>query len=376
MTETPQQARLQDSPPATLIACLLILAAACALSGLVAAVWVLSSAGWGGVGGATLLAGGAYFFAGSFPAAVLWALAWIVRRMHNSAPAGSVMFRSPGDFVQPGEAPARAEAKPESPGDAELLQRVVAELSEMNSNLLLTDQQREAKRRRLQAESSEKLVERIHDAIEAREFAEAERLLERLIAEVPDEPRHAGLVASLEEARADAYAQDVQEATRRAEDLMSVADFSPARQAAEQLLAKHPASVEAIALLDRVKREEGAFVAEQRKRFYGEIERHVNAHKWRPAVEAATKFLRAYPGSPEAELVRAQMPTLEENARIEEVRRMRDEIREMLARRRYAEALELARRVVEQFPDTAAAAELREQLSRLKELADEKEGSA
>lgn len=373
MDEGPQRSGSRDSTPLTLLACLLLLAAACSLFGLLGAVWVLASADWAnGVTGAVLLAAGGYFLAGSFAAVVLWALAWFVRRMRSFPSAEGAALRPADRTGLEGEPPVRAEAKDETQGDAELLQRIVAELSELNSNLLLTDEQREVKRRRLQAESSEKLIERIRAAIEGREFAEAERLLGCLIAEVPDEPRHAELVASIAEARADAYAEDVHETTRRAEDLMSVADFSLARQAAEQLLAKHPASVEAISLLDRVKREEGTLVAEQRRRFYGQIERHVSARKWRLAVEAATRFLNTYPASHEAELVRAQMHTLEENARIEEVRRMRDEIREMLARRRYGEALELARRVVERFPETTAATELREQLSRLKDLAADK----
>ena len=80
--------------------------------------------------------------------------------------------------------------------------------------------------------------------------------------------------------------------------------------------------------------------------------------------------LEAYPAGPEAESVRSQMETLRSNARIEEARELRDRILEMINRRRFSEALELARDLVGRFPDTAAAAELTRQMARLEELAD------
>ena len=91
-------------------------------------------------------------------------------------------------------------------------------------------------------------------------------------------------------------------------------------------------------------------------------------------LAAAERRREAHPGSPEADAVRGQLETLRANARIEEVRVLRDEIRDMIARRRFAEAVERARNVVERFPDTAAAAELRQQMAKLEELAKGRQG--
>ncbi|KKK89020.1 hypothetical protein LCGC14_2737320, partial [marine sediment metagenome] len=69
-----------------------------------------------------------------------------------------------------------------------------------------------------------------------------------------------------------------------------------------------------------------------------------------------------YPDSPEATHLSAQMQTLRDNARIEEVRELRDQIRDMLERRRYAEAVKVAEEVMDRYPETQAAAELRGQI--------------
>ena len=63
------------------------------------------------------------------------------------------------------------------------------------------------------------------------------------------------------------------------------------------------------------------------------------------------------------------LPTIQDNARIEEVREIRDQIRDLINRRRYGEAVEAAEAVVRRFPDTRAAIELGRQLNRLRELA-------
>jgi outer membrane protein assembly factor BamD (BamD/ComL family) len=128
-------------------------------------------------------------------------------------------------------------------------------------------------------------------------------------------------------------------------------------------------------MLDRVRREGQAYRAEQRATMYQRIEQAAMRRRWREAVEAARAFLDAHGDSPEAEPVRLQMPTLEDNARLEAVRELRDRIRDLINRRRFAEAASLARELIERYPDTAAAEDLRGQLPRLDELAAE-EGQA
>jgi len=105
-----------------------------------------------------------------------------------------------------------------------------------------------------------------------------------------------------------------------------------------------------------------------RDSLYREVQRHAEARRWREALEAAHRFIDAFPQSVDADAVRAMLPTIEGNARIEEVRAIRDRIRDLIERRRYAEAVEVAEDVIARFPETRAAEELCRQLDRLREL--------
>jgi outer membrane protein assembly factor BamD (BamD/ComL family) len=160
----------------------------------------------------------------------------------------------------------------------------------------------------------------------------------------------------------------VGEAKRRVEELMSVSGFATAVAVVNGLLAKHPSSAEAIALLERVRREREAFVDEQRLAMYRKVEKEAFSRRWRDALSAAEELLSAYPDSPEADAVRARMDTLRENARIEEVRRLRDRVSDLISRRQFAQAIEVAKDVIARFPATAAARELHEQMAKLEEL--------
>ena len=91
-------------------------------------------------------------------------------------------------------------------------------------------------------------------------------------------------------------------------------------------------------------------------------------------AEEAEQLVEIFPDSPEGRQVAQKMPTLRDNAHLQEARELRDRITRLLSERQFGSALELARQVMERFPETAAAEELRQQMARLEELA--KEGTA
>ena len=118
-------------------------------------------------------------------------------------------------------------------------------------------------------------------------------------------------------------------------------------------------------------RESTAFHRDQRQRLYGEVQRNADARRWGQALDAATQLVETHPGSGEADSAGAMLTTLKDNARIEEVRGLRDHIRDMIKRRRYAEAVEVARDVMQRFPDSQAAVDLIDQIGLLEKLAAE-----
>ena len=327
-----------------------------------------------------LLAALGWAVAGCSAAALLWSLGWLIRRQYCAAVIQQRMLRAieaggGPDVVHPPLAlrpPGHGDGQPVDPDDhIELLQRLVSEVMEMNANVLMSQPQREAKGLRRQERLAVDLLAAFEKALAGHEFAHAEACIGQFEAELPADPRLGEMESRLSEARAAVEARDVEAETQQVDDLMAVASFDDAQLVADGLLAAYPGSQSAQALVERVRREATVFFREQRERLYGEVQRNADARRWRQALEAASQLVQAHPGSAEADAAKSMLATLEDNARIEEVRQLRDDFRDMIKRRRYAEALEIAHDVLERFPSTQAASDLRGQIGRLRELAAE-----
>lgn len=355
-----------------LVRLLLILAAVLVLAGLAVSLAVLiRSDSW---------LAAAIVLAGSFSVAgALSALAWLCRKGGQQARAAEKMIAALESIVEELRAAsvrhvergASASAVEESSdtSQADRFEAMLGQLRELNANLLLSDAERQTKGRYLAECSAKKLKQRAHDAIVAGDLAGAEDILASLTSLEPDSPDIPAMREEIEQARAEAESRDVAESARQVENLMAVSNFAGARGVAEALLAKYPDSAIAFDMLARVRREQDAFMTEKRLQMYQKIEKQASARHWHSALEAARQFLDDWPDSIEADAVRVQLDTISDNARIEEVRILRDRIRDMIKRRRFGEALELARDVIERFPETAAASELAEQISRLEKRA-------
>jgi len=326
----------------------------------------------------SLISAGAYLIGGWSLSGVLLAAAWLLRRQHQ---AGLTLRRllaaskAAGGWptVEAEELPVAASVAqvPVDDSAVEKLDLVLGELKELNATMLLSEDQLKLKRARRQKAAGEDMTMEISKAIAGRQFARAERLLEQLMDLVPDMSHYNEQARTLADARQQSQAKDVEEATDRTEDFMAIGAFAQAREVAEELIDKYPAAPEAIALVDHVRREHNAILAEKRKDLYQEVDRHVLAKRWVQALSAAEKLLAEHPECPEAELVAARMDTLTENARIEQARQLRDSVRELLREKRYQEALAAARELVAEFPETQGAQDLRRQMDTLEQLAGE-----
>ena len=84
--------------------------------------------------------------------------------------------------------------------------------------------------------------------------------------------------------------------------------------------------------------------------------------RWSEAVAAAEEFLQAYPGSLEAQSLAVEIRTLGENAEIQRRKHFETQIQQHLRAQRFADALRLARHVVESFPQSPQAQVLRRQI--------------
>ncbi len=329
---------------------------------------------------AVLLRAMGWALAGAWAGGVTWALAWLVgagRKLlaagQEATPASREMSALPPLELLPLLAQERAqEREQERAGEAAAMQELAREVRELRAEFLLPPEHLEAKRRERMARRGQELSVACESALAGGRFAEAEGAVRALAEEVPGDARVTEYSQRLQRAREAAREQDVAREVGRARDLMSLGDFAAAEQVALQLCLEHPEDEQARVLLEQARREGKAFAEEQRTRGYREVRQAVERRRWREAVEAARKLLAAYPQSPEARILAGQLPTMEDNARLAEAREMRDRLRDLLARRRYPEALQLAEHLLAHHPDTRAADELRQQLPKLRQRAGER----
>ena len=288
----------------------------------------------------------------------------------ETAPAaGEVEHASPSDAMTPG----KADLAESTAGTAGPWREMLTILEDLRENSLLSREERMDKRLRLADEEIHDAMVKIRSLTQEGEFAQAREIAAAMRRKYPNDERAEDQVEQVESSRERRESQDVESCTDQVNDLISISAWGRARELAQQLQQRHPDAIEARRLLLRIESEHRLFQEEQRRRMNAEVQRFVTRRRWEEALAAAKAFIERFPGSEEAEAFRMQIPTLEGNAEIEIRQRLEARIMDYVRHGRYIEAVELAGKVIEQFPDSPQAEELRKQIGRLKDLADNPE---
>ncbi len=250
---------------------------------------------------------------------------------------------------------------------------IARQLREIRDVLLMSPEQQQIRRMQLQSGQVQQLTDRFDTAMHRGDFQHARQILDQIQRAQPDNDRLPAMLADLEAASRSAKKADLESARSRVSGFLSAGQFDQARDQARSIIGKYPDEPLGSQLLTDIDAQQQQIQSEQIRRQYRAVDRLAEDRQWSQAVAEARKFLAAWPESKEADLVRATLPTLEDNARLAEVRRLRDKIRHQIGRKEYAEALALARKVVEQYPETAAARELASQMDRLQQRAEQQD---
>lgn len=250
-------------------------------------------------------------------------------------------------------------------------QAVIRLLEDIRDNSLLSEAQRQEKRLRVTDEDIHEAHVLLQSLTGRGDFVQAREIAERTRRKYPDDERATVLPEQVEEARQWRESDDVSAAGKQVNDLINISAWPRAREVAQQLQKRHPDSVEAQQLLLRIEREYKTLQDEQRRRMYAEVQRYVTGRRWEEALAAAETFIKRFPGCEEAEALRLQIPPLKANAEIEVRQKLEAEIMDFVKHGRYIEAVELAKKVIEMYPNSPQAEALRTRLGRLKELAND-----
>ncbi len=320
------------------------------------------------------------FLAGTACALLFWAIGMVISGAHKNRVVLTTILKRIEDLPSAGQ---RAEMPPQVGVDQQaagadsvsendtLLHQIMDTLAEINTAVLLTEEEKGLRRQEVRAMIVSDLTAQIEAAIETGDFMRAESLCRRFSAAVPGDDQVSVYHEKIQELRTKEAQQQFEEYGRQVNDLMSVSNFVEAQILAQEVCDRFPGFEAAEKLLERVRCEYGSFTTEQTQRLSHQIRLYAEKRQWKNALEAARELIEKFPDSQEAAEVKARMSTLVDNTRIEEVRELRDRILDMVDRRRYAEALELSTQVVDNYPETAAAAELRAQMPKLRELAEQ-----
>lgn len=264
----------------------------------------------------------------------------------------------------------KTQSSPTSAAQQEIPWReIVLALQDIRENTLLSDPERLKKKSRVEEDLLRSGRAMLTTLIQERDFAAARRMAEDLMRRFPDDPQTADLSTEVEKARERVEHGDVANITKQVNDLISISAWQRARDLAQQLQQRHPDSAEARNLLVRIEREFHIAQGEQQRRMYAEIQRYVTRKRWEEALAAANTFIERFPDTTDADALRIQVPTLQANAQIEYRQQLESQIMDLTRHGRYMEAVELARRVIERYPDSPQAEALRAQIGRLEELA-------
>lgn len=256
-------------------------------------------------------------------------------------------------------------------GGAAQWQEMLILLRDLRDNALLSEEERREKKERVAADEILQTRSTVRSLLAADDFTQARDLADALARKYPREDAASALVDEIENSREKRAASAIRDCVKQVADLISISAWDRARELAEQLRQRHPDAEAAAQLLDQIERDHLVFQAEQRQRMYAEVQRFTTRKRWNEALAAARTFMERFPNCQETELLQLELPTLETNAEIARRQELESEIMELAKHGRYIEAAELARRVIERYPDSPQAEVLRTQLGRLEQLAND-----
>jgi hypothetical protein len=285
--------------------------------------------------------------AGVGSAGMLWALLWLIRRLPAAgaptAPAHPTNLASRPVARSIAEGPSDLPTR-ENQADEQTLREISDQLAELRGALMPAPPPAEGV------------------SFPSSAFEQARAVVDNDDSPIAEDPPHDDTLAA-------DHAAQTAHAFQEITELMSMARFDEARLLAEALAHQFPDAAEGQALLQRVDREAHSYERQQRQRLYDTIDQLCLDRRYRPALVAAEQLLKAHAHSVEAAEVATRLDMLRANARLEEARELRNRVRDLIVRRRYPEALPVAEDLIRRFGETQAAAELRTQLDRLRELA-------
>jgi soluble cytochrome b562 len=324
--------------------------------------------GVGGVAAALLLAGIAAII--NYLQNQMHTMNRLVRAQEDAAAALSRIDMGAASAAAPPLPPVapvvEAPAPPTSWVDSRQLEEIGELLHEINENVLLSPEQRQAKRRQNLDRMHRDVGEALSRLLTEGKIPEAQARLDEYARSFPDETQAIEqFQAQIDQARAHAEEGDVQQAEARVRDLMGMAAWEQAEEVIQELLARHPKSQRVRELVDSLRQERTRFEQQQRQQLLTQVKQAAVRNDHREAYRLACDLIARFPASHEAQSLRSTMQTLKDNAEIAIRKELEERLKEMVRGQRHIEALALAQDIIAKYPTSPQAKVLKDQLPQL-----------
>lgn len=298
-------------------------------------------------------------------ALLLWGGAEYLRRLDDVLDALLAL----GDLTRPGAQARTRASEAESAAQTRALQQLLGGLNELRDIALLSNEERKLRATAESALLTHQLEQEVPALLREHNWREAQLRVQRARARFPSVPTWDALAEQVEQARAKFETHDITKAAREIDDLAALNAWDRAALVIRELKHRHPKSEQVAELARRVQTGLEKSVAEERARLMAQAQEATNQRRWGDALRLVDAIIEKFPQSAEAHDLRQQVPTLQLNAEIQARQHAEAEIRELVKAKRFAEAAHRARELIDRYPDSPQAAVLREQLPRLESRA-------
>jgi soluble cytochrome b562 len=295
-------------------------------------------------------------------------LADLQKRVDDMAVATDRISRTRGQVVAPPPAPPTHISASLAPGALDPLIKAIQEVREIS---LLTDVERKERLASMEHERKRMLVRQVIEHMERARWSAGNATVETLDREHPDDAEVKRIRHQFEEARRNAESSTVVRGRDQIENYIGIGAFDEAFRAARQLVDDFPGNVEAQRLLTRVQRERDIHVETSVSRMVEEIRHDIDRRLWRRALQHAQRLVERFPDHAKTARVKEQLPTLQQNAEIEERQELEVRIQELIRGHKFGEAIELSEELLQRFPHSPQAEAIEKLLPRIRELASE-----
>lgn len=328
-----------------------------------ASVYDLTQRPNGEVAGTAYLMHIGFFLMAVVPCALVFGLAEVLRRFETSLRNDAAVIANTAAAATRPMPLANHQLPPHTLDEMVVLLREVRDIS------LLNDSQRT---KRLEAQSRaavEVLLREVPVLLREHNWIEARNRVQEARERFPNIPDWDAMERQIEQMRSQVEQHDMEAAERQITDLTTLGAWDRVADVVRELLQRHPGSMKAIDLAQRVRATRNKVEVEQRGRLMAHAQEATNKRDWRAAYSLALQMIERYPKSPDAQALRLQLPTLRENAEIQTRQKLESEIRDLVRNHRYQDAIRIAGDVIQQYPNSPQADALREQLPKLQERA-------